>query len=180
VDEDRSELVQRTLVRGLALLVGIAVVIAIGTLMLVKVLGLDQSTTSAGPTHSGAGPDNPLPSTALPQPHQKKSGNDSANFSDDGSANRRVSGRLRLSVTPLEVGPGQRINLTGTYGRHDNISLQVQRFEDGTWADFPTEASVSLGTFATFVETSRTGPNRFRVFDSERDVASNVVTVTVG
>ena len=44
MDEDRSELVQRTLVRGLALLVGIAVVIAIGTLMLVKVLGRRENT----------------------------------------------------------------------------------------------------------------------------------------
>lgn len=189
MDEDRSELVQRTLVRSLALLVGIAVVIAVGTFMLVKVLGLDEPSTSAGPTYANTGPDHPLPSTALPEPHGDKSssgddsGNDSGDQFDDlghdGSANQKVSGKLRLSGTPLEVSPGERINLTGTYGRHDNVALQVQRFENGTWADFPTEADVSLGTFATYVETSRVGSNQFRVYDAQNDVASNVVTVTV-
>ncbi|HEX7738301.1 MAG TPA: hypothetical protein VF426_01495 [Marmoricola sp.] len=82
-------------------------------------------------------------------------------------------------MTPLTVAPMERINLTGTYGRRDNISLQVQRYENGTWADFPTEADVSLGTFETFVETSHTGANKFRVYDAQNDVGSNVVTVTV-
>lgn len=185
MDEDRSELVQRTLARGLALLVGIAVVIALGTFMVVKVLGLNEPSTGSGPAYTNSGPDNPLPSTALPEPHGDKSssGDSHATFGDlgrDGSGGQRTGRKLRLSITPLEVSPGERINLTGTYGRHDNISLQVQRLEGGTWADFPTEADVSLGTFATYVETSRTGRNQFRVYDPENDVASNVVTVTVG
>ena len=40
--------------------------------------------------------------------------------------------------------------------------------------------SVSGGTFATYVQTSHSGPNEFRVVDTDSDVISNEVTVTVG
>ena len=58
--------------------------------------------------------------------------------------------------------------------------LQVQRMESGAWSDFPVTMSVSGGTFATYVQTSRTGPNKFRVVDTDSDAVSNEVTVTVG
>ena len=73
----------------------------------------------------------------------------------------------------------QQIDLTGTYQSGEGAILQVQRFEDGTWSDFPVTMSVSGGTFATYVQTGRTGENKFRVVDTDADVVSNEVTVTV-
>jgi hypothetical protein len=40
--------------------------------------------------------------------------------------------------------------------------------------------SVSGGTFATYVQTSRVGPNKFRVIDTDTQTTSNEITVTVG
>ena len=74
----------------------------------------------------------------------------------------------------------QQIDLTGTYQAGEGAILQVQRMENGSWSDFPVTMSVSGGTFATYVQTSRTGPNEFRVVDTDSDVVSNEVTVTVG
>ena len=166
-----------------------AVVIAVGTFVFVRALGLDDADTGTGTVYAGSGPASPLPTKALEGSGGSATDDDPGDTSDGSSGDADLSGSglgggsvgkgLRLSVTPLNVAPMQRINLTGTYGRHDNVSLQVQRYENGTWADFPTEADVSLGTFETFVETSHAGPNKFRVYDAQNDVGSNVVTVTV-
>lgn len=85
---------------------------------------------------------------------------------------------ISLSASPLEVGQMERIYLTGTFPGGEGASLQVQRFEGG-WTDFPTSASVSGGTFNTYVMTGRSGPNKFRVVDSGSGKQSNPVTVTV-
>lgn len=84
-----------------------------------------------------------------------------------------VSGQTRVS-------PMQRIDLTGTYSRGDGAILQVQRFENGTWTSFPVTASVSGDSFSTYVQTGRSGPNKFRVIDTDNGKVSNPVTVTVG
>ncbi|HEX7738300.1 MAG TPA: hypothetical protein VF426_01490 [Marmoricola sp.] len=65
MDDDRSEVVQRTLAKGLAMLVGVAVVIAMGTFLFVKVLGLDDPGTGTGTVYAGSGPASPLPTRAL-------------------------------------------------------------------------------------------------------------------
>lgn len=85
---------------------------------------------------------------------------------------------ISLSASPLEVGQMERIYLTGTFPGGEGASLQVQRFEGG-WTDFPTSASVSGGTFNTYVMTGRSGPNKFRVVDAASGKRSNPVTVTV-
>jgi hypothetical protein len=86
---------------------------------------------------------------------------------------------INLTVNPVRVSPMERINLSGTYRGGDGATLQVQRFEDG-WRDFPTTASVSGRTFATYVMTGRSGRNRFRVVDEASGKRSNPVTVRVG
>ena len=78
------------------------------------------------------------------------------------------------------VSPMQQIDLTGTYQGGEGAVLQVQRFENGAWVDFPVTASVSGGTFGTYLLTGRTGENRFRVVDTDSEAISNEVTVTVG
>ena len=74
----------------------------------------------------------------------------------------------------------QQIDLTGAYPGGEGAILQVQRFENGAWSDFPVTMSVSGGTFATFVQTAQVGPNKFRVVDTDSGVMSNEVRVTIG
>ena len=93
----------------------------------------------------------------------------------------RSKDKIQLSATPGQVGPGERINLTGTYPGVDNVALQVQRKENGAWVPFAdVQAQVRVGTFETYVMTSRTGGMKFRVFDPTAQEASNAVAVTVG
>ena len=84
-----------------------------------------------------------------------------------------------LSISPATASTYERINLTGTYAGHDGTSLQVQRQEGGAWVDFPTTATVSGGSYSTYVETGHTGKNRFRVTDTTGGRSSKVATVTV-
>ena len=71
-------------------------------------------------------------------------------------------------------------DLTGTYPTGEGAVLQVQRATDDTWVDFPVTVTVSGGQFSTYVQTGRPGPNRFRVIDTDTELASNEVTITVG
>ena len=87
---------------------------------------------------------------------------------------------IQLTVSPMQVSPMERINLTGSYAGGDAAQLKVQRFENGAWADFPVDATVRAGTFQTWIMTSHTGPNKLRVFDPAAKKASNAVTVTIG
>jgi hypothetical protein len=85
---------------------------------------------------------------------------------------------ISLSASPLQVSRMERIYLTGTYPGGEGASLQVQRYEGG-WTDFPTSASVSGGTFQTYVMTGQSGANKFRVVDASSGKKSNPVTVRV-
>jgi hypothetical protein len=86
---------------------------------------------------------------------------------------------ISLSSSATEVGPMQEIYLTGVYPNGEGAVVQVQRFESGKWVDFPVDASVSGQTFSTYVQTARTGVNKFRVRDTSSSQVSNEVRVTV-
>ncbi|QIK67729.1 hypothetical protein G7072_16480 [Nocardioides sp. HDW12B] len=88
--------------------------------------------------------------------------------------------KVTLFVAPQQVSPGERINFNGVYVDGEGASLQIQRREGGTWTDFPVTASVRGGSFETWIQTSRTGEQVFRVFDVAEERGSNTVTVTVG
>jgi hypothetical protein len=90
---------------------------------------------------------------------------------------------ISLSASVTEVAPGQEIGLSGVYPGHEGATLVVQRFEDGDWVDFAggdVTASVSDETFSTYVITSRTGLNRWRMRDAQTDDVSNEVRVRIG
>lgn len=187
VEDNRSDLVRSALAKGLALLAGVAVVIALGTYVVVHALGLNGGGGGGTVIGSNPAPPSPLPTSALPVPHSSAPTPDtgpaapsspSSSNSLSGPATSGTKG-LRLSMSPLTVSPMQRINLTGTYGNHDGISLQIQRWENGSWSDFPTTAQVSLGTFATYIQSGTHGPQKFRVYDPGAHAGSNVVTITV-
>jgi len=171
----------RPVLTGLIALVGVAVAIGLlgglAVLAGVKVTGIDGTSSARADSSSPATFNLPQPSdtsteTAQTDPVQPDPGTE--------SSSEAPADGISLSATQQSVSPMQQINLTGTYQGGEGAILQVQRRENGTWTDFPVTMSVSGGTFATYVLTARTGPNEFRVVDTDSDVISNAVTVTVG
>lgn len=99
--------------------------------------------------------------------------------SESPSESEAAEKSVTLQSGQTSVGPMEQIDLTGIYPEGEGAILKVQRFEEGGWADFGVTASVSGGIFSTYVETGRTGENRFRVVDTDTELASNEITVTV-
>jgi hypothetical protein len=174
---ERQQEITAVVLKILGVAIAVGLVVGVGAWVMVKALGLD-STDAAGPGGAQVGPVTPLPSSALPVP----TGSDLPTPDNTGlvSPGASVSGGLYLSASPVLVKPSERINLTGQWPGHDNESLLVQRFENGQWADFGVQVRVNVGTFSTYVLTSRTGDQKFRVFDPGSETASNEVTVTIG
>jgi hypothetical protein len=94
------------------------------------------------------------------------------------ATHKKKAPSFSLQVFPQTVSPLERINLTGTYAV-EGASLQVQRFEAGTWVDFPVQATVRGGVFQTYIQTGHLGPQRLRMFDASAQKGSNPVRVTV-
>ncbi|HEY6933249.1 MAG TPA: hypothetical protein VI452_07610 [Marmoricola sp.] len=184
-DRERSQL-QAVLLKGAAVLVAICLVVALGTLVMVKALGLDDKGASGGTTTAVLTPQpvTPLPTTALPVPGQSSTPRGADTKGPSSHRHHKKPARthgFHLSATPASVAPMQRINLTGTYPGHDNMSVEVQRYEGGHWTSFAgVAASVHVGTFQTYVMTGRSGVNKFRMFDPASGRASNPVDVTIG
>lgn len=175
-DDERPE-VRGVLTKALAVVAVVALVVALGTTLMVRALGLDEgeSAGSGGSEDSASG--RTLPTTALPVPGQSASPGEP---SDLVSPEEPAEGTIELSVTPVLARAMERVNLTGVYPGHDNVGLQVQRWENGQWSDFGVSATVRADRFATYVMTGREGKNRFRVFDPQAGAGSNPVVVTIG
>ena len=88
--------------------------------------------------------------------------------------------QITLTAGQTAVGVMEQIDLTGIYPGGEGAILQVEKFSGGGWQQFPVTAVVSNETFATYVQTSFQGVNRFRVVDNDTGIASNEVKVTVG
>ncbi len=138
---------------------------------------------SPSPRNDGsAGPEN---ATVGPEAGATDSATGGTDASDDEKAKREKHAkkrgpRITLHASPTRVAPGERIDLTGRYRHGSGATLQVQRRQGGSWGEFPVTASVSGGRFHTWVLTSQTGPNRFRVLDQATGRHSAPVTVRVG
>ncbi|WP_372727331.1 hypothetical protein [Nocardioides sp.] len=185
---DRDERVERPVLSGLVALVAVALtvglilgVVALGATR-VAGLGGDQrsgSTTAEEsmylpkPVKTGA-PSEPL-ITLVPQPSET-----SNPAPPEPTKTKRPKKRISLSASQTAVSAMEQIDLTGVYPRGEGAVLQVQRFTDGAWRDFPVTVSVSDETFATYVQTSQPGQNRFRVVDTDSGLTSNEVRVTIG
>ena len=178
-DRERQERIIAALLKVLGVAVAIGLVIGLGTWIVVKSLGLSSTeVVSLGPGPVQA--PNVLPTTALPEPVQSFTPEPEPTGVYTAPTLKPGDDGLLLSASPVFVKQMERINLTGQWPGKDAMSLRVQRFEDGEWADFGVHAQVEVGTFATYVTTSREGDNIFRVYDPESGSASNQVTVTVG
>lgn len=166
---------------GVALLVGLALAGAAMTVF--NVFGVGETGASA----AGGGGDatlylpryHPTKSVAsdlgLPTPVESETPSDEP--TDE--ASRQVD-QIMLTVAPRSVGPGERINFTGSYVNGEGVALQIQRKEGRTWTDFPVTATVRGGVFSTWIQTTRTGDSPFRMYDEQADRASNVLVVSVG
>ena len=171
----------RPVLAGLLALVGVAVVIGLlgglAVMVGVKAAGIDGSASAGDsnaspstfhlpkPTDTGSSVPTPTDDPVEPSPSEESSAPAEA---------------ISLTAAQQSVSPMQQIDLTGTYPSGEGAILQVQRFENGDWSDFPVTMSVSGGTFATYVQTSRVGRNKFRVIDTDTQTTSNEITVTVG
>jgi hypothetical protein len=172
----------RPVLTGLVALVGVAVVLGLlgglAVMVGVKAVGIGGSSASSGDSSSSPTSFNlPEPTdTSTVTPPQES---DEPSPGEESTSEAPADG-ISLSATQQSVSPMQQIDLTGTYPAGEGAVLQVQRFENDAWTDFPVTMSVTGGTFATYVQTARAGENKFRVVDTDSDVMSNEVTVTVG
>jgi hypothetical protein len=88
--------------------------------------------------------------------------------------------KISLQSGQTSVSPMGRIDLTGTYPGGEGAVLNVQKFSNGSWQDFYSiSATVTNGTFSTYIQTGTPGMNRFRVIDSDTHLASNEVRVRI-
>lgn len=180
-DEQRRKLLD-ALLKLVGVAVAVGLVIGLGAFVMVKALGFSDSTPSA---HSSSSQDSAspsaLPTVALTSPAASNDASDPAQ-TQTASPSSEPTGKkpISLSASPAFVKPMERINITGSWRAHDNVTLQVQRKENGAWTDFAdVHAQVQVGTFTTYVMTSRAGDNKFRVRDPATGKVSNAVTITV-
>jgi hypothetical protein len=88
--------------------------------------------------------------------------------------------QISLQSGQTSVDPMGRIDLTGTYPGGEGAVLNVQKYSNGSWQDFYSiSATVTNGTFSTYIQTGTPGMNRFRVIDSDTQLASNQVRVQI-
>lgn len=175
----------RPVLTGLVALVAVALVI--GVLGGLGILVAVRATGIGGSAEAGADDDSSASATFyLPRPTDTGTGTgvpapvEPADPGAEAPETEAPAEEIALSAGQQSVSPMQQIDLTGTYATGEGAILQVQRFENGGWSDFPVTMSVSGGTFATYVQTSQVGPNRFRVVDTDTQVASDEIIVTVG
>ena len=188
---DQNPTERHPVITGLIALVSVGLVVGliagVAALVGTHVLGLGGAEASSG---GGGG----KATLYLPKPQKTQSASaplitlapgdtpssDSSQPSEPSDSATEQKTQISLSAGENSVAPMQQIDLTGVYPGGEGAILRVQRFESGQWQDFPVTASVSNQTFSTYVQTSRSGVNKFRVIDTDSQLASNAVRVTVG
>lgn len=187
VDEDRQHPVGSGLTALVAVGLAVGLFLAIVAFIGIKVLGIGGGAPTG--THNAAGPSLYLPTPSDDTanvgplvslaPDQPSDGYSSLPADTSGSSSTPAPGGLTLSAAQTAVGAGQRIQLSGT--GPEGHTLVVQQLQNGSWVNFAgVTATVSAGVFQTWVETSRSGPQQWRMIDPSGNATSNPVTVTVG
>lgn len=177
----------RPILTGLAALVGVGMVVgglmSLAALLGVSVLGLsggDDEETQSAARESMVVP-TPTPTDRETGPQMTLAPGEPTPTTTPTQSAEPEKSEIQLNASPSSVSPMGRIDLTGTYPGGDGAILQVQRKQEGQdWEDFPVDASVSNGTFRTWIQTGRTGRNEFRMMDTSSGRTSNVVAVTIG
>ena len=73
----------------------------------------------------------------------------------------------------------EEIYLTGVYPGGEGAVVQVQRFENGKWEDFPVDAVSAARRSRPTCRPRRLGVNKFRVRDTSGPEVSNEVKVKI-
>ncbi len=172
---------EHPIVHGLAALIGVAVaiglILGLAVLLVSKGLGLGESNPVARDSSDAQ------QSMYLPKPTETNLSTGPLITLPPGqtpaaSATATPEG-ITLTAGAASVAPMQQIDLTGSFPSGEGAVVQVQRFEGGNWQDFPVTASVTGGSFSTYIQTSQPGENRFRVSDTDSGATSNEVVVTI-
>jgi len=176
---------------GLLALLGVGVVVGLvmglGALAGARVIGVGEPETSSTgdgeasmylPKPEPTKPDNGPQLTLAPG---ERTSSTKESKPEESETTKKPEKAISLSAAQTTVSPMQEIDLTGVYPGGEGAILQVQRFENGGWTDFPASpVSVSDQTFSTYVQTGQPGIQRFRMLDTATGEASNEVRVTVG
>jgi hypothetical protein len=170
---------------GLVALTGVAVVVGIvlglGALTLTQFAGIGGGGAGSGAT-GGASmylPE-PVSTTGPGGPEITLSPGETKQPSSPAESTKQAQeSQIVLVAGQRSVGSFERIDLSGDYDGGNGAILQVERREGGRWVRFGVTTAVNGESFATYVQTSRTGRNVFRVIDSDTRTKSNTVTVTV-
>jgi hypothetical protein len=177
---------ERPVVAGLVALIGVAV--AVGLVASVVVLiGAHVLGITGG--HAAVAGD--VGATLdVPKPHKTHGPTGPAitlGSSPTSSATKSSTPKIKKPKKQISLQSGEtsvsamgRIDLTGTYPGGEGAVLNVQKFSNGSWQDFYSiSATVTNGTFSTYIQTGTPGMNRFRVIDSDTKLASNQVRVQI-
>ena len=158
----------------------VGVLIGIGALGVTRVLGLSGGGSGSG---TSAGATMVIPSPSETRSSESESDSPEATKTPEPgqqSSSTAETKPITLQSAQSAVAPMQQIDLSGSYPGGDGAILQVQRFEGGSWVDFPVTMSVTGDSFDTFILTGHTGVNRIRVIDTTNGDKSNEIKVTVG
>ena len=186
--EDRKQEVLQAVLKFFGITVVVGLLIWLGTTVVVNSLGLDEVETGPVTNSEPFAPRSSLPTVALPSgaptpsptPTEEPTQEPTLLPTETPDPTSEGEDGLVLNASPLFVEPGKRIDLIGNWPGRDNVSLHVQRFEDGEWSDFGVQTQVKVGSYATYILTNREGAQRFRMFDPNTGTASNEVTITIG
>lgn len=198
----------RPVVTGLGALVAVSLVvglvIGLGALGATRMLGGGDGTTTAQPERlvlpeterteedRGGLHANPEPFVPVEEREaEEQEAQEAQEAEDEGRRNDQDDKKkkkkkedappISISASPMKVSPMERVDLTGVYQGAEGARVVVQRRDGRQWESFgEVSATVSGGTFSTYIQTGREGRNWFRVYDPAADVASAPVTITVG
>lgn len=191
----------RPVLNGMVALVavglGVGLILALAALLGTKVLGLgDSDGSSSGDasvrdsmylpspaeTVDSSGPlitlatEDPDETDASSEATDEESESEEPEESDSESPE---AGKISLQAVNSKVASGERIYFSGVYPGGEGAILWVQRWQDGSWTDFPASVGVTNGTFSSYLFTGVGGVNRFRVIDRDDGTVSNEIRVQV-
>jgi hypothetical protein len=182
VDENRPVIAGLIALVGVALAVGL--VAAVALVGGAHLLGLGGGHAAAVGGDVGATLDVPKPQKTHPANGPSITLGTSPTSSSTGDTKsptiQKPKKQISLQAGETSVSPMGRIDLSGTYPGGEGAVLNVQKFSNGSWQDFYSiSATVTNGTFSTYIQTGTPGMNRFRVIDSDTKRASNEVKVQI-